>query len=116
MKYVILFLSIFLIVFIIYFLFVINRKKVLERFKNGKELSYLKYVYKLNYDKIDVKSLAYVIALSNAFILASTVTIVSLFNKFLMQMLIGLLTLFPLIIIIYHIIGKIYQNKMRRRK
>ena len=48
MKPVILFLIMFIVVFLIYYLFVIRRKKYLYKFINGKEVSYLKKVYKIN--------------------------------------------------------------------
>lgn len=116
MEEVMLFLAIFILVYLIYLIFVVNRSKVLKKFEKGKELSYLKYRYKLNYDKINIKSLAHVVSLANALILAIVVTFVSIFDNFLFQMLIGLITLFPLILIIYHIIGKYYQEKEKRRK
>ena len=116
MQYLILFLSIFIIVYLIYLIFLVNRNNALNKFKNGKELTYLKYLYKLNYDKINIKSLANLVVLSNAFILALVVTFVSIFNNFLIQMLVGLVVLIPMILIIYHIIGRYYQKKQRRKK
>ena len=116
MKQFILFLSIFIIVYLFYLIFVICRRKSLNRWKNGKELTYLKIRYKLNLDKINIKSLAHIIGLSNAFIMGIVVTTISLFKNYIIQMLVGLLLLFPLIIVVYHIIGKFYQKKTRRNK
>lgn len=116
MKQFIIFIIIFIIIYLFYLLFVITRKKSLNRWKNGKEMTYLKYRYKLNLDKINIKPLAHIIGLSNALIISSVVTLISLFDKFFIQMLVGFLTLIPLILIIYHIIGKHYQKKMRRNK
>lgn len=116
MTQAILFISIFLGIYLLYFIFVISRKKTLNKWKNGKELTYLKYRYKLNYDRINIKSLANVIGISNAFIMALVVTIISLFKNFIIQMLIGILILFPLILIIYHGIGIYYQKQNNRRK
>lgn len=115
MKYVILFLSIFLVVYLIYIIFVVNRKKSLKKITNGKELTYLKYRYKLNYDKINIKSLAHAIALANAFIIAIVVTVISVFRSFWLQMLACIVVLLPTILVIYHIIGKYYQNIQKRR-
>lgn len=115
MKELIIFLILFIIVYLFYFIFVISRKKILKKFPNGKELTFLKYKYNLDYSKINIKVLAHVIALSNAFILSITVTIISIFDNFLIQMLVGFLILIPLILIIYSIIGKIYSKKSRRK-
>ena len=111
-----LFIIVFIIVYLVYFIFVINRKKSLNKWKNGKEMNYLKYRYKINIDKISIKSLANVIGLSNAFIMALVVAIISLIEGFLMQMLVCLVLLIPFILIVYHIIGKYYQMKLRRKK
>lgn len=115
MKELILFLVLFIIVYLFYFIFVISRKKVLKKFPNGKELTFLKYKYNLDYSKINIKFLAHIIALSNAFILSTTVTIISIFDNFLIQMLVGFLILIPLILIVYSIIGKSFSKKSRRK-
>lgn len=116
MKQFVLFIIIFVIVYLFYLLFVISRKKSLEKWKSGKEMTYLKYRYKLNLDKINIKELANVIGLSNALIMSLVVTVISFFKSFVIQMLVGIVLLFPSIIIIYHIIGKYYQRKQRRKK
>lgn len=116
MKQAILFFVSFIIVYFFYLIFVISRNKSLNKWKNGKEMTYLKYRYKLNIDKINIKVLANVIGISNAFIMALTIAIISLFKSFLIQMLVGIVLLLPSILIIYHIIGKYYQGKQRRKK
>lgn len=116
MTQAILFASIFIIVYLFYLLFVINRKKSLNKWKNGKEMIYLKYHYKLNLDKINIKQLAHVIGLSNALIMATVVTVISFIKGLILQMLLCLILLIPFILIVYHIIGKYYQKKLRRNK
>ncbi len=116
MKQIIIFVTIFIVVYLFYLIFVISRKKSLNKWKNGRELTLLKYRYKLNYDKINLKSLGQVISLSNAFIMASVVTLISIFNNFFIQMLVGFITLIPLILIFYHLIGTHYSKKSRRVK
>ena len=106
MTQAILFASIFIIVYLFYLLFVINRKKMI----------YLKYHYKLNLDKINIKQLAHVIGLSNALIMATVVTVISFIKGLILQMLLCLILLIPFILIVYHIIGKYYQKKLRRNK
>ena len=116
MTQVILFFSVFILIFLFYFIFVICRKKSLNKWKKGRELTYLRLIYHIDYDRINIKSLAYLIGFSNAFIMALVVTIISFFKGFIIQMLIGLLILIPLIVGVYHIIGKYYQKKLRRVK
>ena len=116
MKQILIFLILFLIIYLFYLIFVINRKKSLNKWKNGRELTFLKYRYKLDYNKINLKSLGNVIGLSNAFIIATTVTLISIFNNFFIQMLVGFITLIPLILIFYHLIGTHYSKITRRVK
>jgi len=111
MKNLIIFILLFIIVYLFYLFFLIKRKKELKKFEKGKEFTYLKIVYKLDYSKINIKSLANAIALANSFILASTAMIISFFDKFIISMLVGFLMLIPLILIVYHIVGLIYKKK-----
>lgn len=114
MKSVIVFVVTFLIIYLVYLVFVINRKKALANWQNGKEMRYLKSIYKLKIKKDNLKDIAHVVALTNSFIVATTVLIVSLLNNFFIQMLAGFLILCVLIVISYHIIGKYYQKKGMR--
>ena len=114
MKSVIVFVVTFLIIYLVYLVFVINRKKSLANWQNGKEMRYLKSIYKLKIKKDNLKDIAYVVALTNSFIVATTVLIISLLNNFFIQMLAGFLILCVLIVISYHLIGKYYQKKGMR--
>lgn len=111
MKQFILFLMIFIIVFLIYFLFVIRRKKYLDKFMGGKEISYLKKVYKIKIKDEKKKKLATLVALTNSFIISLCVSIVCFVNNILLQLLLGFILVVGLILGCYHIIGKLYQKK-----
>ncbi len=103
----------FLIVFLIYYLFVIRREKYLDKFIKGKEVLYLKKVYKLKIKKEDYKKIAYIVALTNSFIISITIFIVSFFKNFFIQILIGFVIVMVLIIVSYHLIGKILNKNGR---
>ena len=106
------FLVTFISIYIIYKVFVLSKEKALLKWEKVKEISYLKRVYKIK--KYNLKEVANNIALANSFIIAITVSIVSIFNNFVTQMLIGFVILISLTILIYHIIGKYYQKKGKR--
>ena len=106
-----LFVVTFVVVFVVYLLFVIRRGKYLDKFINGKEVGYLKKVYKIKVEKSDYKSLALLIAVTNSFIIAISVTVVSLFKNIFLEILVGFGTVLVLILVCYHIIGKLYQKK-----
>ena len=109
----ILFLVTFVVVFFIYLLFVIRRRKYLDKFIKGKEISYLKKVYKIKIKESDYKGIAILVAITNSFIMAISVTIVSLFKNIIIEILVGFGTVMALILICYHIIGKLYQKEGR---
>lgn len=111
MKELILFTVTFLIIFLIYYLFVIRRKKYLEKFINGKEIGYLKKVYKIKLKKEDYKKIAILIAITNSFIISLAISLVCFLNNLLLQLLLGFVIIIGLILLCYHIIGKIYKKK-----
>ena len=109
----ILFFVTFVGVFLIYLLFVIRRKKYLDKFIKGKEINYLKKVYKIRIKESEYGGLAMLVAITNSFIMAISVTIVSLFKNIIIEILVGFGTVMALILICYHIIGKLYQKEGR---
>ena len=119
MRELLLWLGMFVLIYLFYELFVIRKEKVLENMKEGKELSLLSKKYKLDYSKINMKELVRLIALSNAFIISTVVTLVCLLQNWISNFLlwiiavlvVGLLLLIPSILIIYTRIGRYYQKK-----
>ena len=111
MEYILSFLIVFIIIYLFYLLFVILRKDKLEKFKNNSILMYLVRVYKLDINKLNIKHMAHIIAITNAFIIASTYPIVSLFNGLLKQMLMAIGVFILLELFIYHIIGTILKRR-----
>lgn len=108
-----LFLVTFVVVFLIYLLFVIRRGKYLNKFVKGREVSYLKKVYKIKIKETDYKSISILVALTNSFIIATSVAIVSLFKNIFIEIVVGFVTVMALILICYHIIGTIYKKEGR---
>ncbi len=114
----------FLIIYLFYELFVIRKTKVLQNMKDGKELSLLAKKYQLDYEKLDLKSVVRVVALANALIISTVVTIVCLLDNFISNWLlwmisvlvVGIILLIPSILIVYGRIGKYYQKKQKGGK
>lgn len=113
MDKIILFLLSFLFVYLIYLLTVITKIDKSDNFKNSKQVTFFKNVYKIDINNIDLKKFAHVISLTNAFIISLTVTLIELFDKLIIKMMVGFVVLIPLILICYKIIGRIYKNKER---
>ena len=113
MDKIILFLLSFLFVYLIYLLTVISKIDKSDNFKNSKQVTFFKNAYKIDINKIDLKKFAHVVSLTNAFIISLTVTLIELFDKLIIKMMVGFVVLIPLILLCYKIIGKIYKSKER---
>lgn len=111
MEYLLVFLFCFIVVYLVYYLVVVYRKKGLEAFKNGKQLLFFKNAYNLDIKHLDHKKFANSLSLTNAFIIALTVTIVEFFDSLIWKLLVGFVVLIPLILICYYVLGKIYKKK-----
>ena len=111
MKELIFYLIIFVLVYLFYFVFVLKRKNILKKFPEGKEMRYLKYRYGIKINEKNMKKIANVIFLGNAFILSTTIFVVCLFNNLVLEILVGLITLIVLMLGIYHLIGTYYKKK-----
>ena len=101
----------FLFVYLVYLITVISKVNKNDNFKNSKQVSFFKNVYKIDINKINLTTFAHVISIANAFMIALTVTIIELFDKLFLKMMVGFVILIPLMLIVYYIIGKIYKSK-----
>ena len=105
MKYIGLFVVIYLIVLLIYLVTVICNKRKLAIFPKSNQALIIINRYKLDINKSNVKEFAIKIASVNSFIIALALTMTELVNNFLLKLLIAFLTMIPLILILYHLIG-----------
>lgn len=104
------------VLFLLYYIFVIRNKKRLQKFSKNTYVSYLVGVYKLDKDKINQKQLAMAVIMVNSFIIATTVFIIGFINNLILKFVLGFIVLIPLQLLMYHIIGKIFQKRFRREK
>lgn len=110
MKFFVIFIVAFIIIFLAYLLTVILNKKKLEKFKNSNQALFFVRRYKIKVNEDNVKVLAYLVAIANAFIIAFTLTIVELVENIILKILVAFLIIMPLILILYSLIGK-YMKK-----
>ncbi len=111
MEYIITYCIVFIIVYLIYLLFVVKRKKSIEKLKNSLEVRFLINRYHIDIDNMNIRSLSNKIALCNSFIISTTFIIVLFVKHFILKMLLGFVILFPLILISYHILAKSLLKK-----
>ena len=111
MEYFTTFIISFIIIYLVYFIIIVNRKKGLESLKKGKQIDFFKKAYKLDFRKIEIKKFANSLALTNSFIMALTITIVEIFDSLIIKLLVGFITIIPLMLIMYKSLGNIYKKK-----
>ena len=107
---------VFVILYLSYVVFVIIRKKKLDKFRNNTYVKYLENVYHLDMNTISIKVLAHVIALANATIITTTLWAIGITSNLLFKMLLAFAILIPFQLLVYHIIGKSYQIKHKRKE
>lgn len=101
----------FFLIYFLYLILIVFRKKSLRRFQNSTEVSFLVHRYHLNLKKIKMCSLAHTIAFTNAFVIASTIFIVSIVENLVVKILVAMGVMIPLIFVSYYFIGTYYQKK-----
>lgn len=121
MKQVILFLMTYVFVFLVYQILIIRKtkeKKVRKwrkpkKKKNTKpvEVSILESKYKIDLDKVNYKRLLLLISLVSSFDITIIITVVLIFDSYILKILIGFLLTFPIIFVSYELMGRYYQKK-----
>ena len=114
MQDIILFILTFLFTFIIYQLFIVRKAKSKKKKKNKWEvieISYLVKKYKLDMEKISYNQLLQIVALTSSFDIALIVTIILMFDNFILEIIVGFIAMFLIIMISYHLIYIFYKRK-----
>lgn len=105
------FIIVFVLVYLFYLFFVILRKKKLNKFRSGVEVTILEKKFKVDINKIGIKKLAHIVALTNALIIAVTFVTIEFFDNIIIKLMVSFVMLMVLIFICYNIIGKILRKK-----
>ena len=111
MNYLITFLFCFVVVYLCYSLVVIYRKKGFKKFKTSKQLEYFQKAYNINPEKINLKNFAQSLAITNAFIIATTCTVIEIFDNLILKLLFAFVILVPFMLLMYKLLGTHYKKK-----
>lgn len=111
MKYIIMFVVSFLVVYLAYFLTVILNKKKLKKFETSNQALYFTKKYKIKVSDKNVKLLANLVALANAFIISTTLIIIELVSNYILKVLVAFIVIVPLILVLYHIVGLVMLKR-----
>ena len=113
-SYLIFYVVAFILVYLIYELFVIRKENALNKMKKSKDVLILSRLSELDVEKVNLKKLVRLLALTNAFIISTMSTLVLLLDTVITNTFIwiivgcvgSLVVLIPLIMISYKFIGK----------
>ncbi len=123
MKEIILFIACFILVFICYqVFFILPMKKYRKNKKNGKkkkikekkelaEIRFLVTKYKLDLDKVNYNKLLLVVSFVSSFDITLIVTIITLFDSYLVSFLLAAVLVLPIVMISYWLVYKFYEKK-----
>lgn len=111
MKYIIMFVVSFLVVYFAYLLTIILNKKKLKKFETSNQASYFVKKYNVKVSDKNVKLLANLVALSNAFIISITLIIIDLVPNYILKVLVAFVIIIPLILVLYHIVGLVMLKR-----
>ena len=106
----------YILVFILYFFIFVRKKTKYDKNKVPVEYYYLVSLYGLNEKKINYKRFIYNTAFINTFIIVTTYIIISkLLDKWIWQLLVGVIIIVLLIIICYGVMGRYYQKRGKKK-
>ena len=111
MKNFLIYIILFFICYLFYFIFVLKRKNIFEKFTKGKEITYLKSVYKIKVNDKNIIKISKMIFVINSFVLSFTLYIINFFSNTVFKVLVGFVVLLVLILSLYHILGKYLKSK-----
>lgn len=111
MQQIVLFLMTYALVFIFYYFFITRKTKKKNSKKIPKEVSYLVGKYQLDLKKIDYKKLLIIISLVSSLDITIIVTLMVLFESYLIKLLLAIVLIIPVIFISYHLVGMYYKKK-----
>ncbi len=120
MEEIILFIMSFVFIFVIYQISIVNpaKRRVLDKKKKNdkekKELVEIKYLvkrYKLDLDKVSYNQLLQIVALVSSFDISLVVSIIMLFDNFIMEIVVGFFATLLIIMISYHLVYLFYKKK-----
>ena len=102
---------IFFIVYSLYLVGVVWNKKKLEHLNESPYVSFIIQKYQLDFSKINKKTFAHTICLTNSVIITITFFITDFISHYLFKFLVGFCLFIPLILLGYNRIGLYYQKK-----
>ena len=111
MEYIKWFLIAFIIVYLFYFVTVILQKKKYEKFKSSNQVMFFVKKYKLDIKKLNISKFIKIISFTNSLIIALTFTIAITVENYILILLIGLVTVIPLMLLAYHIVGTYFKKE-----
>ena len=110
-RELILFIISFIVVFLLYEIFVVRKAKSKKKPKEPIEVTYLVNKYKLDLKNVNYKKLLRIISIVSSFDIAVVVAVILLFDNFLLEVVVGFITMLIMIVVSYHLVYLVYKKK-----
>ena len=88
-----------------------GKKKKIKEKKELAEIRFLVTKYKLDLDKVNYNKLLLVVSLVSSFDITLIVTIITLFDSYLVSFLLAAVLVLPIVMISYWLVYKFYEKK-----
>ena len=115
LQEIILFLFTYIFVFLAYLLFIVRRAKRKPKGKKKPkeplEVTYLVNRYGLDLKKVDYNRLLIVISLVSSFDIALIVSIILSIKIFILEIIVGFISMMGIILLSYHLVYLVYKKK-----
>ncbi len=111
MRHIVLFIMTYIFVFFIYQVFVVSKAKRRNSKKRPIEVNYLIKKYNIDIGKLNYKKLLMTISLVSSLDISVIVTVILLFDNYLLEIVIAFLMVIPVILISYSFVGKYYVKR-----
>ena len=108
--------TLFFTIYLLYFLIIVCSKKRLNKYKKSTEVLYLTYKCKIDINNYNIKKVANLLAISNAFILSSIFFISCYIENIFLKFLVVFALVFAFIILIYGVVGNELSKGLFKEK
>ena len=105
---------IFIVINLSYLVIILNERNLKKYIKNSKETNIIKNKYKIDYDKLNHKKVAFIFGLSNSFIISITYLLLVLIDNLILKLLCALVVIVIVSLFIYNMIGNYFVKGMKK--
>lgn len=101
----------FILIYFIYYYLILRKTNNLQDYQKSIEIKYLQIKFKIDFEKLNLKKVARLIAFFNTTIITFTLFLIQYIEIFVFKILIAFVILITLQLVVYSIFGKYLKRK-----